>query len=191
MAFIMQLHLTHSMMSYLFPTPSGILVAEVFEHVHFIYNASLKRYVGTILFLFGFALGFYLLLKVLGMDLLWTLEKANKWCERPEWVHIDTTPFASMLRNLGVLFGLGLGVNSSMYAESCHGKQGQQLTFRLSCIIASLFVLHLFDSFDLPTEREGLFYVLCFCKSTCAHICATALIPYSIAWLLQRTEKKD
>ncbi|XP_061446650.1 glucose-6-phosphatase catalytic subunit 1-like isoform X2 [Rhineura floridana] len=170
---------------------SGMLVAEVFEHIHSIYNASLWRYVGTTFFLFGFALGFYLLLKMLGVDLLWTLEKAHKWCERPEWVHIDTTPFASLLRNLGILFGLGLGLNSPMYAENCEGKQSHRLTFRLSCIVSSLFILHLFDSFELPTDRETLFYILSFCKSTCAHICAVAVIPYCISWLLGQTAKKD
>ncbi|XP_025020413.1 glucose-6-phosphatase-like isoform X2 [Python bivittatus] len=170
---------------------SGMVVALAFEHVHSIYTASLMRYVGTIGFLFGFALGFYLLLKVLGVDLLWTLEKAHKWCERPEWVHIDTTPFASLLRNLGILFGLGLGLNSPMYAESCKGKQSQGLTFHLSCIVSSLLVLHLFDSFELPTDQEILFYILSFCKCTCAHICAVALIPYGISCLLQQTDKKD
>ncbi|KAL8175747.1 UNVERIFIED_CONTAM: Glucose-6-phosphatase [Gekko kuhli] len=168
-----------------------MVVAEVFEHVRFIYNTTLWRYVGTTLFLFGFALGFYLLLKMLGVDLLWTLEKANKWCERPEWVHFDTTPFASLLRNLGVLFGLGVGLHSPLYAGSCKGKQGRRWSFRLSCILVSLLVLHLFDSLELPTDREWLFYVLTFSKSACAHLCAVALIPGGISWLLRPAEKKD
>ncbi|XP_033027128.1 glucose-6-phosphatase-like [Lacerta agilis] len=167
----------------------GMLVAVFFEHVRSIYNASLRRYVGTTFFLFGFALSFYLLLKMLGVDLLWTLEKAHKWCERPEWVHIDTTPFASLLRNLGILLGLGLGLNSPMYAQSCKGKQSQRLAFRLSCIVCSLSVLHLFDSFELPTDREILFYILSFGRNTCAHICAVALIPYCISWLFRHTKE--
>uniref|UniRef100_A0A452H6N1 Glucose-6-phosphatase n=1 Tax=Gopherus agassizii TaxID=38772 RepID=A0A452H6N1_9SAUR len=169
---------------------SGMVVAEAFDHIPSIYNASLRRYLGTTLFLFSFALGFYLLLKALGVDLLWTLEKAKRWCDRPEWIHIETTPFAGLLRNLGILFGLGLALNSQMYLESCKGKMGQQLPFRLSCILASLLVLHLFDSFDLPTDRELLFYVLSFCKSAAAHLCAVALIPYCIAQVLRRGDKK-
>ncbi|XP_032628628.1 glucose-6-phosphatase catalytic subunit 1-like isoform X2 [Chelonoidis abingdonii] len=169
---------------------SGMVVAEAFDHIHSIYNASLRRYLGTTLFLFSFALGFYLLLKALGVDLLWTLEKAKRWCDRPEWIHIETTPFAGLLRNLGILFGLGLALNSQMYLESCKGKMGQQLPFRLSCIAASLLVLHLFDSFDLPTDRELLFYVLSFCKSAAAHLCAVPLIPYCVAQVLRRGDKK-
>ncbi|XP_077171767.1 glucose-6-phosphatase catalytic subunit 1-like [Paroedura picta] len=170
---------------------SGMVVAEVFGHVRFIYTASLGRYVGATLFLFGFALGFYLLLKVLGVDLLWTLEKADKWCERAEWVHLDTTPFASLLRNLGVLLGLGVGLHSPTYAESCQGQHGRRWTFRLSCILVSLLILHLFDALELPTDREHLFYALTFCRSACTHICAVALIPWGLARLLRQAEKKD
>uniref|UniRef100_A0A8D0GGM9 Glucose-6-phosphatase n=1 Tax=Sphenodon punctatus TaxID=8508 RepID=A0A8D0GGM9_SPHPU len=163
---------------------SGILVAECFQHIHSIYSASLRRYLGTTFFLFGFALGFYLLLKALGVDLLWTLEKAKKWCDQPEWVHIDTTPFAGLLRNLGILFGLGLALNSPMYVESCKGKPGQRLPFRLGCIATSLLVLHLFDSFKPPAGVELLFYLLSFCKSAAVPLAAAALIPYCVSCVM-------
>ncbi|XP_034611547.1 glucose-6-phosphatase-like [Trachemys scripta elegans] len=169
---------------------AGMAVAEAFRHIPSIYSASLRRYLGTTLVLFSFALGFYLLLKALGVDLLWTLEKAKRWCDRPEWVHIDTTPFAGLLRNLGILFGLGLALNSQMYLESCKGKMGQQLPFRLSCIAASLLVLHLFDSFKPPTKVELLFYVLSFCKSAAVPVAAAGLIPYCVARLIRRQEEK-
>ncbi|XP_053870058.1 glucose-6-phosphatase catalytic subunit 1-like [Malaclemys terrapin pileata] len=169
---------------------AGMAVAEAFRHIPSIYSASLRRYLGTTLVLFSFALGFYLLLKALGVDLLWTLEKAKRWCDRPEWVHIDTTPFAGLLRNLGILFGLGLALNSQMYLESCKGKRGQQLPFRLSCIAASLLVLHLFDSFKPPTKVELLFYVLSFCKSAAVPVAAAGLIPYCVARLIRRQEEK-
>uniref|UniRef100_A0A8C8RCC3 Glucose-6-phosphatase n=1 Tax=Pelusios castaneus TaxID=367368 RepID=A0A8C8RCC3_9SAUR len=169
---------------------SGMAVAEAFQHIPSIYSASLWRYLGTTLFLFSFALGFYLLLKVLGVDLLWSVEKAKRWCDRPEWVHIDTTPFAGLLRNLGILFGLGLALNSQMYLESCKGKRGRQLPFRLSCIAVSLIILHLFDSFKPPTEVELLFYVLSFCKSAAVPVAAASLIPYCVSHLLRRQEEK-
>ncbi|XP_019361070.1 PREDICTED: glucose-6-phosphatase-like isoform X1 [Gavialis gangeticus] len=169
---------------------SGMAVAEAFQHIHSIYNASLWRYLGTTLLLFSFALGFYLLLKTLGVDLLWTLEKAKRWCDQPEWVHIDTTPFAGLLRNLGILFGLGLALHSQMYMESCKGKQGQQLPFRLSCIVASLVVLHLFDSFKPPTKVELLFYGLSFCKSAAVPLAAVCLIPFCVSQVLSQQDKK-
>lgn len=165
-------------------------VAKTFQHVHSIYHASLRQYLVVTLFLFSFALGFYLLLRVLGVDLLWTLEKAQRWCTHPEWVHIDTTPFASLLRNLGILFGLGLALNSHMYLESCRRKQGQQLPFRLGCVAASLLILHLFDAFKLPSHMELLFYVLSFCKSAAVPLATVGLIPYCVSQLLAAQDKK-
>ncbi|XP_029954661.1 glucose-6-phosphatase-like [Salarias fasciatus] len=91
---------------------TGVLVAELVSRVKWIYGASLARYVLVTLFLTGFAVGFYLLLRAVGVDLLWTMEKAQRWCVRAEWVHLDSTPFASLLRNMGSLFGLGLGLHS-------------------------------------------------------------------------------
>ncbi|XP_054032663.1 glucose-6-phosphatase catalytic subunit 1 isoform X2 [Dryobates pubescens] len=170
---------------------SGMAVAETFQHVRCIYSASLRRYLGITFFLFSFALGFYLLLRVVGVDLLWTLEKAQRWCARPEWVHIDTTPFASLLRNLGILFGLGLALHSHMYLESCRGKQSQQLPFRLGCIISSLLILHLFDAFKPPSHVQLLFYILSFCKSAAVPLATVSLIPYCISQLLATQDKKS
>ncbi|KAM6399256.1 glucose-6-phosphatase catalytic subunit 1 [Rhynochetos jubatus] len=169
---------------------SGMAVAKIFQHVRCIYHASLHRYLGVTFFLFSFALGFYLLLRALGVDLLWTLERARRWCARPEWVHIDTTPFASLLRNLGILFGLGLALNSHMYLESCRGKQAQQLPFRLGCAATSLLVLHLFDAFRPPSHVQLLFYALSFCKSAAVPLATAGLIPYCLSQLLATSDKK-
>ncbi|WP_163190590.1 hypothetical protein [Citrobacter youngae] len=46
----------------------GIAVAETFSHIHSIYNASLKKYFLITFFLLSFDIGFYLLLKGLGVD---------------------------------------------------------------------------------------------------------------------------
>ncbi|XP_069093842.1 glucose-6-phosphatase catalytic subunit 1-like [Pleurodeles waltl] len=169
---------------------SGMAVAEAFHHIPSIYKTSLKRYLYTTLFLFVFALGFYIVLKALGVDLLWTLEKAKRWCSRPEWIHIDTTPFAGLLRNLGIFCGLGLALNSRMYQESCRGKQGAQVTFRLYCIVSCLIVLHLFDSFKPPTKVELLFYVLSFCKSAAVPLVVIGIIPYCVSQALSHQDKK-
>ncbi|GAB1296869.1 Glucose-6-phosphatase catalytic subunit 1 [Apodemus speciosus] len=170
---------------------SGIAVAETFSRIRGIYNASLQRYCLITFFLFGFALGFYLLLKGLGVDLLWTLEKAKRWCERPEWVHLDTTPFASLFKNLGTLLGLGLALNSSMYRRSCKGELSKSLRFRLACIVVSLVLLHLFDSLKPPSQIELIFYILSFCKSATVPFASVSLIPYCLARVLGRTHRKS
>ncbi|MCQ7614228.1 hypothetical protein NP188_24385 [Salmonella enterica] len=165
-------------------------VAETFSRIQSIYNASLKKYFLITFLLFGFALGFYLLLKSLGVDLLWTLEKAKRWCSQPEWVHIDTTPFASLFKNLGTLLGLGLALNSSMYRESCKGRLGKQLPFRLACIGVSLILLHFLDSLKPPSQVELIFYALSFCKSATVPFASVSLIPYCFSRVLSQTHKK-
>uniref|UniRef100_A0A8D1NCV5 Glucose-6-phosphatase n=1 Tax=Sus scrofa TaxID=9823 RepID=A0A8D1NCV5_PIG len=169
---------------------TGIAVAETFRHIQSIYNASLKKYFLITFFLFSFAIGFYLLLKGLGVDLSWTLEKAKRRCERPEWVHIDTTPFASLLKNVGTLFGLGLALNSSMYRQGCKGKLSKWFPFRLSCIVASLVLLHFFDSLKPPSQIELIFYVLSFCKSAAVPLASVSLIPYCLSQALGQPDKK-
>ncbi|XP_078385867.1 glucose-6-phosphatase catalytic subunit 1-like [Cetorhinus maximus] len=169
---------------------SGMVVAEVFGRINAIYNVTFKQYLKITLSLFSFALGFYLLLKVVGVDLLWSVEKAQRWCARAEWVHIDSTPFAGLVRNMGALFGLGLALNSPMYAESCKGKRSQQFNFRLSCIVTSLIILHLFDLVKPPTQREFLFYLLSFCKSAAVPLAAVAFVPYCVSQIVNREGKK-
>ncbi|KAM4691751.1 glucose-6-phosphatase catalytic subunit 1-like [Rhinophrynus dorsalis] len=168
---------------------SGIAVAEIFMHISSVYKASLKKYICSTIFMFSFAFGFYLLLKALDVDLLWTLEKAKRWCSKPEWIHIDTTPFAGLLRNLGIFFGLGLALNSQMYKDSCQGKQGIQLIFRLYCIMASLLILHVFDSFKPPTKIEVQFYTLSFCKSVAVPLTCVGIVPYCVSHFLNRKRK--
>ncbi|XP_075033527.1 glucose-6-phosphatase catalytic subunit 1-like [Mixophyes fleayi] len=167
---------------------SGMGVAEMFNHIPAIYSVSMKKYIYTTIFFFSSAVGFYLLLKEFDVDLLWTLDKAKQWCARPEWIHIDSTPFASLIRNLGVFAGLGLALDTQMYKYK--GKQPTEFIFHLSCIIASLLILHVLDSFELPTKVEMVFYVLSFCKSIAVPLIAVAIVPYCLSHVLRGQDKK-
>ncbi|XP_014347075.1 glucose-6-phosphatase 2 isoform X1 [Latimeria chalumnae] len=168
----------------------GIIVAEAFEYVPFIHTASLRIYIKTNLFLFFFALGLYLVLKMIDIDLLWSVPKAVKWCANPDWIHIGTTPFAGLVRNLGAFFGLGIAINSEMFIQSCKGKNGYRTSFKLMCVAASLTTLLLYDFIKIPTHTEFLFYILSFCKSAAIPLTVIALIPYFIHLLLGQTGKK-
>ncbi|KAM6951851.1 glucose-6-phosphatase catalytic subunit 1 [Aplochiton taeniatus] len=167
---------------------TGIIVAECFNRTQWIYSASMKKYFYTTAFLTLFAVGFYLLLKAMGVDLLWTLEKAQKWCVRAEWVHLDSTPFAGLMRNMGTLFGLGLGLHSPLYTEHKKNTKG---AFRAGCIVISLVLLHLFDSFKPPTHIAALFYLLSFCKSATVPLVTVSIIPYCLSGALNLQNKKS
>ncbi|KAF7666175.1 hypothetical protein LDENG_00117660 [Lucifuga dentata] len=167
---------------------TGMIVAEAFNRTEWIYSTNMKKYFYITLFLTSFAVGFYLLLKVLGVDLLWTLEKAQKWCVRPEWVHLDSTPFASLLRNMGTLFGLGLGLHSPLYTET---KKSSSTLVKTGYIISSLVLLHLFDSVKPPTHTAALFYLLSFCKSATVPLATVSIIPYCVNGALSLQNKKS
>ncbi|XP_028423970.1 glucose-6-phosphatase a, catalytic subunit, tandem duplicate 1 isoform X2 [Perca flavescens] len=158
---------------------TGVLVAEVVSKGKWLYSASMKKYFYTTLFLTSFAVGFYVILKALGVDLLWTLEKAQKWCVRAEWVHLDSTPFASLLRNMGTLFGLGLGLHSPLYTET----KKRSTSFKMGCIIVSLFLLQLLDGWTFSSENLIIFYFVSFGKSAVALLIPTTLVPWALCWI--------
>jgi glucose-6-phosphatase len=152
--------------------------------------ASLSVYLKTNVFLFLFALGFYLLLRLFGIDLLWSVPIAKKWCANPDWIHIDSTPFAGLVRNLGVLFGLGFAINSEMFLRSCQGENGTKPSFRLLCALTSLTTMQLYRFIKIPTHAEPLFYLLSFCKSASIPLMVVALIPYCVHMLMRPGDKK-
>uniref|UniRef100_A0A672J358 glucose-6-phosphatase n=2 Tax=Salarias fasciatus TaxID=181472 RepID=A0A672J358_SALFA len=168
----------------------GVLVAELFDHVPSVYNASLKVYLHMTVFLFSLAFCFYLLFKLLDTDPLWSVCKAKQWCANPAWIHLDTTPFAGLVRNLGALFGLGLAVNSEMFVQSCKGKNGHKTVFKLMCVTATLTFLQLYDFIKMPTHSEVLFYMLSFCKSTSIPLSVVAVIPFCVHLLIRDEERK-
>nr|XP_012642145.1 glucose-6-phosphatase 3 isoform X2 [Microcebus murinus] len=59
----------------------------------------------------------YWTLLTLGLDVSWSISLASKWCERPEWVHMDSRPFASLSRDSGAALGLGIALHSPFYAQ--------------------------------------------------------------------------
>lgn len=155
---------------------TGVLVAEVVSQLKSIYSASLNTYLLTTVFLTSFAVGFYLLLKAVGVDLLWTMERAQKWCVHPEWVHLDTAPFASLLRNMGTLAGLGLGLHSPMYTDT----KKRSYAFRTGCIAVSLALLYVLDGWTFSPDNHMSFYSLSFGKSTLAILIPTTLVPWAL-----------
>ncbi|XP_056285810.1 glucose-6-phosphatase a, catalytic subunit, tandem duplicate 1 [Pseudoliparis swirei] len=160
---------------------TGVFVAEVVSKEKWIYSASMRKYFYTTLLLTSITVGFYLVLKALGVDLLWTLDKAQRWCVRAEWVHLDSTPFASLLRNMGTLLGLGLGLHSPLCSEA--EKKEASTGFKAGCIVVSLFLLQLLDGWTFSPGDLRTFYFLSFGKSAVALLVPTALVPRALGWI--------
>ncbi|XP_024944508.1 glucose-6-phosphatase isoform X2 [Cephus cinctus] len=52
--------------------------------------------------------GAYWLQKGLGIDPQWSVKLAFKWCSKPDWIHVNTTPLFSLVRDCGAAFGIAL-----------------------------------------------------------------------------------
>ncbi|XP_032392794.1 glucose-6-phosphatase isoform X2 [Etheostoma spectabile] len=169
-------HFPHQVITGVF---TGILVAESLSRTQQIYKTDLWSYVLTSLLLLSLALLLYLCLQLLGVDLLWSVEKARCWCHRAEWVSVDTGPLASLFRNTGTLLGLGLGLHSPLHAVVDRGSEGT--TYRSICLSATLVLLQLLDSALSPPVQSGaLFYVLSFCKSAMVPLATVSIVPYCV-----------
>ncbi|XP_054644452.1 glucose-6-phosphatase 2-like isoform X2 [Dunckerocampus dactyliophorus] len=169
---------------------AGMLVGEALEHLPSVCNVSLKAYIQITVFLFCIAVSLYLLLRLAGVDPLWSVAKAKRWCGNPDWIHLDTTPFAGLVRNLGALSGLGLAVNSDMFIQSCKGKSGYQSRFKIMCVAATLTTLQLYDLVRIPTHTELLFYILSFCKTASIPLVVVAVIPYCVHLMMGNEDRK-
>ncbi|XP_070962680.1 glucose-6-phosphatase catalytic subunit 1-like [Oncorhynchus clarkii lewisi] len=93
---------------------------------------------------------------------------------------MDSTPFASLLRNMDTLFGLGLGVHSLLYTES---KKNSSSPFRVGCITFSLLLLQILDGLMFPSRNQATFYVLSVSKCAAALFIPTALVPGGLSWI--------
>lgn len=173
---------------------SGILVAESLSRTQQIYEAGLRPYLLASLLLLSLALLLYLCLQALGIDLLWSVEKAHSWCHRAEWVSVDTGPLASLLRNTGTLLGLGLGLHSPLHAHASRAvfaRRAEGAIYRVICLGATLVLLQLFDcAFRPPVHSGALFYLLSFCKSATVPLATVAIVPYCVTTALRYEREK-
>ncbi|XP_063071571.1 glucose-6-phosphatase catalytic subunit 1-like [Engraulis encrasicolus] len=172
----------------------GVVVAEGLNRASWIHHVSFRGYARLTLFLLSFALGLYVLLGSVAVDLLWSLAKAHRWCVTEAWVRLETTPFASLLRNTGVLFGLGtalhlptldikkaavvVGEGEGSTTAACFGGRIARAPFRLICAVAAILLLHVLDTFGPPVHNRSLFYLLSFCKSATVPLTTVVVVPY-------------
>ncbi|TKS92316.1 Glucose-6-phosphatase [Collichthys lucidus] len=168
----------------------GILVAESLSRTQQFYEAGLRSYLLTSLLLLSLALLLYLCLQLIGVDVLWSVEKARCWCRRAEWVSVDTSPLASLFRNTGTLLGLGLGLHYPLHVHTNRVvfARGSEGIYRLICLSATLVLLQLFDfAFRPPVHSGALFYLLSFCKSATVPLATVAVVPYCVTAALTYT----
>ncbi|CAL1599930.1 unnamed protein product [Knipowitschia caucasica] len=120
-------------------------------------------------------------LQNMGINLSWSIRLATKWCERAEWIRLDTTPFSSLTRDCGALLGLGLAL---------HWRPGGwPLQFgprALSLAISSMGLYHV-HRLPLPVKPQLLFYCLFFAKYVVVPPLVMVLVPGLIHFFTKNT----
>ncbi|XP_057569782.1 glucose-6-phosphatase 3 isoform X2 [Hippopotamus amphibius kiboko] len=119
----------------------------------------------------------YWTLFTLGLDLSWSINLASKWCERPEWVHLDSRPFASLSRDSGAALGLGIALHSPCYAQVRRAYLGYGQ--KLVCLVLAMGLLGPLDWLGYPPQIS-LFYIFNFLKHTLWPCLVLALVPWLV-----------
>ncbi|XP_014886842.1 glucose-6-phosphatase 3 [Poecilia latipinna] len=122
-------------------------------------------------------------LQLVGIDLLWTVALAKKWCSRAEWVLLDTVPFSALARDCGTLVGLGLAHNWKQDAW-CLSMNHRALSLAVSSI-----GLYLMYSLPFPDKSQGLFYCLVFVKFTLVPLIVMVVSPVLVHFFTSKMKK--
>ncbi|XP_071943289.1 glucose-6-phosphatase 3-like [Antedon mediterranea] len=144
---------------------------------------DLKTYTMVTIFIGGSVVGQCVLMEQLGYDPTWSIKLAAKWCPKSEWVHLDTTAFFAISRDLGSLFFVGL-TQSLLRPKETLSSPGKFLA-----LVFSVSVCQLIEMVPLDVEDSTLFCCLGALKY--GAIASCVIIINSILVKLFMKDKKD
>lgn len=132
----------------------------------------------------------YLFLSFLVYDPSISVAKAQKWCIKPSYIHLDTTPFYAMVRDSGATLGLGISVGSVSSAVRGRGNWpglhvgiGQLSSLSASLkVTLSILLLQLLEVISLPKSSPLLFYVAGYVRCAFIPIVVILIVPLIAVW---------
>ncbi|PIK45903.1 putative glucose-6-phosphatase 2-like [Apostichopus japonicus] len=134
----------------------GLLIGHIVSQLP-VHTFTLLNYLTGSMFLLQAVVYQYLFMFLLNHRPDWSIALAAKWCGDPAWVHLDSTPFYAVSRDIGSLFftGLALRYIGSKVTET---SRGLLATAILAAV--AVFAVHGVALLTLPTKYEFLFYAL-------------------------------
>lgn len=131
----------------------------------------------------------YLFLSFLVYDPSISVTKAQKWCIKPSYIHLDTTPFYAMVRDSGATLGLGISVgivSSAVRGGNWRGLRvgvGQLSLLSASFkVVLSILLLQLLEAISLPKSSPLLFYVAGYVRCAFIPIIVILIVPMIAVW---------
>lgn len=167
-------------------TVSGIIVASVVRN----YNSVLMKVSHSAIYCAIFSLAVivttllaYFIISVLVYDPSISVRKAQKWCVKASYIHLDTTPFYALVRDAGATIGIGISV--SMVVSSVKGRMNwkdlsppqMSLLSQSLKIILSILLLQLLEVLSLPKSSPLLFYIAGYIRCSLIPIIVIFLVP--------------
>ena len=164
----------------------GIIVASVVKS----YNSVLVKVSRSAIYcaicsltLIGTTLLAYFTLSLLVYDPSTSVRKAQKWCVKASYIHLDTTPFYALVRDAGVTIGIGISV--SMVVSFVKGRMNwkglspsqMSLLSQSLKIILSILLLQLLEVLSLPKSSPLLFYIAGYIRCSLIPIIVIFLVP--------------
>uniref|UniRef100_A0A023FWU3 glucose-6-phosphatase n=1 Tax=Amblyomma parvum TaxID=251391 RepID=A0A023FWU3_AMBPA len=145
-------------------------------------HVTRRQYVLISVGLCASALATYGVLRLMGVDPLWSVDRAVKWCVKQEYIHVDTTPFFSMMRYCAFPLGMGLAMTSGFYQRVV---KTTEFTFfmRVAAAIMAVFLGKASEWVSLPKTNVPVFYASAFIFNALLAAGMFGFVPYVVASL--------
>lgn len=137
------------------------------------------------------AMSTYGFLLWMGFNPLWSVDKAIRWCVKQEYIHMDTTPFFSMMRYTGFYLGAGLGLFSLFVAKQQQSSQSISLISKVLASCLSILFGRLLMAIPVSKESMGSFYVISFITYVTFSYAFVGPIPYYADTLVSKVLGKS
>lgn len=141
-----------------------------------------RQYVLISVGLCASALATYGVLRLMGVDPLWSVDRAVKWCVKQEYIHVDTTPFFSMMRYCAFPFGMGLAMTSGFYQRVVKATEFTW-SMRVLAAILAVGVGKASELVSLPKSNVPVFYGSAFLFNALLAATMFGFVPYVVASL--------
>ena len=156
----------------------GILITTVIRRISASSDASKGPQclqISTFMLIFG--LGLYKTIVALGYNPSSTVIKATKWCRKKDWVHLDTTLFYALIRDVGAMSGLGISLLMKQRKTMKMDTAGT-LTRKVVHVLVGLLLMQVLERLKLPQGNVLLFYCLAFFKFMIVPIIVVVFLPF-------------
>lgn len=148
-----------------------------------------KHYIFLTIFLYVSTMATYYILTFSGVDVMSTIVRARKWCANPAWIHVDTTPFFSMMRFLGFCTGMGLAVTCKQVGQD---HKELSTSTRIIAGVSCTIVGKLSENITMPfKETPLLFYTAAFFYNVVLAYVLFALVPFIVVNLVGDAKERN